>query len=62
MKVERITIETVRVGPKDSPQSRTHENVVILWTEDGKPHTLPDIDQNVAYVTMLAVDEDFEIL
>ena len=32
------------------------------WTEDGKPHTLPDIDQNVAYVTMLATDEDFEIL
>lgn len=62
MKVKEITIETIVVGPKDSPSRRTHHNAVILWTEDGKPHTLPDIDQNVAYVTMLAEKEDFEIL
>lgn len=62
MKVEKITIETIVVGPKDSPSRRRHHNAVILWTEDGKPHTLPDIDQNIAYVTVLAEDEQFEIL
>jgi len=56
MKVERITIETIRIG------NRTQENAVILWTEDGKPHTLPDVDHNVAYPTWLSVDEKFEIL
>ena len=58
MKVNKITIETIRVKGVVEPK----RNAVILWTEDGKPHTLPDVDNNVGYVTQLAEDEQFDIL
>ena len=52
--VNKITIETIRVRGITEPK----RHVVILWTEDGKPHTLPDIDNNVGYVTQLIYFED----
>ena len=57
MLVEKITIETVRW-----PSDRVEKNVVIFWTEDGVPHTVPDVDHNICYTTKLADDEKFEIL
>lgn len=57
MEVKRISIETVDFG-----ELGIRENVVILWTEDGSPHTLPDIDYNVAYPTQLATGEQFKIV
>lgn len=57
MKVEQITIETIRYANGD-----VRENAVILWTEDGVPHTLPDVDHNIAYATRLADKESFEVL
>lgn len=57
MQVAKITIETVSFRG-----TGIRENVVVLWTEDGKPHTLPDIDHNVSYPTQLADNEQFEIL
>ncbi len=57
MEVTRITIETVRFkGLKEQ------SNVVVFWTADGQPHTLPDVDHNIAYATRLADKEDFEIV
>lgn len=57
MKVDQITIETIRY-----PNGDVRNNAVILWTEDGVPHTLPDVDHNIAYATQLAEKEDFEVL
>lgn len=58
MDVTKITIETVRLKGVAEPR----ENVVVLWTEDGVPHTLPDIDNNVSYPSQLATGEVFEII
>lgn len=56
MKVKEITIETIRIG------ERVEDNVVILWTEDGLPHLLPDTCSNVAYHTRLFDGEKFDVL
>lgn len=56
MKVIEITIETIRAG------NELRENAVILWTEDGQPHTLPELDCNFSFPTQLATDEQFEIV
>ena len=57
MRVDQITIERVDFG-----ELGIHDDVVILWTEDGQPHTLPDVDHNVSYPTRLASGESFKIV
>lgn len=57
MKVKEITIETIRL-----PDGSVEKDVLILWTEDGIPHTVPDVCLPVAYYTRLAENENFEIV